>query len=262
MKYIFCYIFALALVLITSCSDDVISVPNEKDCKLMSFTDSSNYFYKLKYENEHLSNLEYYKFQNGKIEELVRTVTIFRNFFNEINYINYVNEDGVLEAIDSVFMDNNGYINEIVHYDGKGDISGKEVRVHNKRGFVTEEKSYNYKDEWELASNIEYEYDDDERVVRSVYELFTDTGSNKDTTTYTYDNMKNVQSKSNIFTVFRVNNKLTETTKYTLNNGKVINETLFYEYTYNKKGYPIKVKITSSLNADDVKYKYFNFDCP
>jgi hypothetical protein len=262
MRYILSITLLAVLTLFVSCSDDSGTAPDKTECRLMSFTDSANYFYELEYDQGELYKLLYYKFANGTKNQLLRTITINRNFFGEIIYIESVNKDNILEGIDSVFMDSKGYINEIVHYNSNGVKYGREARDYNERGLVVEEKSYKLQDEWELASIQRYEYDEKERVTLSIFELFTESGSNIDTTSYTYDNMQNIESKTDIFTVFTVNNKLTATSKYTLHSGTIIEETKQYEYEYNQEGYPTKLKITSLLNPEDVKYKYFNFDCP
>lgn len=262
MKALFYFLIISSLTTIYSCSDDITSLPDKQECMLMSFTDSSKYFYSVTYENNVLHKLAYYKYNSENENELIRTVTINRNFFNEINFITYTDKYGNMESIDSVFSDNNGNINAIVHYNGDGNQYSKEIKKYNEFNLVSEENSYKYTDKWELTSSTDYVYDDKKRVIKSIYELITNMGSNIDTTTYTYDNMKNIESKYELFTAYNINNKLTATTIYHLNNGTNTEETKYFEYEYNKEGYPIKVKITSSINQDDVKFKYFNFECP
>lgn len=262
MKTVFYFTITLFIISFLSCSDDITSSKMPIECKLISYTDSVNYLYTIDYENKNIHKLTYYKFNKDSENILLRTIIINRNFFDEINYITYTNKSGILEGIDSVFFNSSGNIDKIIHYNGSGYQYGKEIRIYNKLNLITEENSYKYIEKWILTTSTKYEYDDENRVIKSIYELKTESSSNIDTTTYTYDNMKNIESKLDFFTVFTVNNKLTATTNYTLKDGSTLVETKYYDYVYNSNGYPIKVKITSSINSDDVKYKYFNFDCP
>lgn len=258
-------IFILSLLLFTlfSCSeDDNIVKKSQPDCNLIAYTDSSNYFFEVEYNNGSAEVLYNYRFVDGKKDILLRRIELNRNFFNEITHINYYNKDGEFEGVDSIYTNNNGLPFDNITYNSSGEMVEKRTMIYNKDENVIQEKNFRYEDRWVLNIIYNYEYDSEGRVISSAREQISDNGSQFDSTYYTYDNMKNISSQVEIFSVFKTNNFLTVTTVYTLNSGKTSTETKFYEHEYNEQGYPIKTKITSSVNSNDVKFRYNIIDCP
>lgn len=258
-------IFTLLLLIsfLFSCSDDDNIVKKSlPDCNLIAYTDSSNYFYEVDYNNGKAETLHYYKVVDGKKDLLLRRIELNRNFFDEITHINYFNKNDEFEGVDSIYTNNNGLPYDNITYNALGNMIEKSSMIYDNAEKVIQERTYSYEDRWVLKIIYDYEYDSEGRVISSVREQLSDNGSQFDSTSYTYDNMKNISNQVEIFSVFKKNNFLSVTTVYTLNSGKTSTETKLYEYEYNEQGYPTKTKITSSVNSNDVKYKYNIIDCP
>lgn len=250
--------------MLISCSDDENVVKkSEPDCKLIAYTDSSNYFYEVDYDNNRAQVLYYYRFSDGKKDILLRRIELNRNFFDEITHINYFNKNDEFEGVDSLYTNNSGLPSDIITYNSNGEMVEKSTMTYEETENVTQEKYFKYEErKWVLNTIYNYEYDAVNRVVSSVREQLSNNSSQFDSTSYTYDNMKNISNQVEIFSVFKKNNFLTVTTVYALKTSKTSTETKTYEYEYNKQGYPTKTKITSSVNSNDVKFKYNIIECP
>lgn len=255
-------LLTLPLFLIISCSDDTPITPSKQDCLLMAYTDSANYYFEIVYENGLPVSLFNYKFIEGKKDFLVSRIDYNRNFFNEITNLNHYDKNGGFDGVDSIFSSVNGLPIDVISYDNMNRPIQKISRIYDRTENTIQRNIYKYEDKWILNITYKYEYDSQNRVSGSVREQIQQDGSQYDTTAYTYDNMKNINNSFDLFTVFTKNNFKTVTTTYTLQSGKSFTETKTYEYEYNSERFPVKTKITSSVDANDVKYKYNIIDCP
>lgn len=255
-------LFALPLFLILSCSDDTPITPTKQDCFLMAYTDSANYYFEIEYDNGLPVSLFNYKFKEGKKDFLVSRIDYKRNFFKEITNLNHYDKNGGFDGVDSIFSSANGLPYDVISYNNMNKPIQKISRIYDKTENTIERKIFKFEDRWVLTINYKYEYDSQNRVIASVREQIQQDGSQYDTTAYSYDNMKNINSSFDLFSVFTKNNFKTVTTSYTLQNGSSVTETKTYEYEYNSERYPVKTKITSSVDPNDVKYKYNIIDCP
>ncbi len=241
-------IIAVLLLISTSCSDDVTSPPVGAECKLISYTDSSNYYYEVEYKDDEVFSLNYYKFEANEVQNLVRKIEIRRNVLNEIINIVYTNSEGNINFIDSVYRNQSGLPYEIVTFNGQGDFVEKTVRTYNNQAQVTQESNYKYKDSWEINSVNVYLYDNENRVIDRAYEQYLTNGTRKEHSIYKYDDMNNINKSVDIFTLFDKNNFTSVITTYTSRDGNETISTKTYMYEYNEEGYPTKVESTTSSN--------------
>ena len=249
-------------LIISSCSDDTtVLKPDIPECLLLSYTDSSNYYFEIEYDEGRTKYLYQYNFVDGKKNNLINRVEYNRNLFNEITHINYFDKSGEFQGVDSIYTNNNGLPFDNISFNAAGNMVEKASLVYDNLENVIQKKIYIFEETWNLKTIYSYEYDEQGRVISSVREQLSFNGSQFDSTSYTYDNMKNIDNLIDIFSVFKTNNFLTATTVYTLLSGKTSTETKYYEYEYNELGYPIKTKITSSVDANDVKFKYNTLEC-
>ena len=260
-KYNYTYLFLIFILFVFSCSDDDITKSEDLvKCKLISYTDSANYYYKVEYNQNKVSNLYYYRIDNNEIGELVREVEIFRNFIDEIIYVNYKDSDGNINFVDSVYSNSRGLPYEIVTYNSIGEFVEKNTRVYNNSSQVITETFYRFDGNWKQLSQSNFQYDDAGRIVDRKYEQFFEGGSRKEHSIYEYDNMKNINSTVDLYTLFTKNNRTKETTTYTSRDSVVTNAIKTYIYEYNEDGYPIKIETSSSSN-ENVSVRYNQIIC-
>lgn len=248
------------LLISTSCSDDITSPPAEAECKLISYTDSLNYYYEVEYKDDAVFSLNYYKFEANEVQDLVRKIEIRRNVLNEIINIIYTNSEGNINFIDSVYRNQSGLPYEIVTFNSQGDFVEKTVRTYNNQAQVTQESNYKYKDCWEINSVNVYLYDNENRVIDRAYEQYLTNGTRKEHSMYKYDDMKNISKSVDIFTLFDKNNFTSVTTTYTSRDGNETVSTKTYMYEYNEDGYPTKVE-TASTGNESVTVRYNTIVC-
>jgi len=248
------------LLLLASCSDDVVNPPDKTECKLISYTDSLNYYYEVEYKDDQVSTLNYYRYKDDEVQDLVRRIKINRNIFNEIVDITSTDNDGNINFIDSVFRNQRGLMYEIVTFNSVGDYVEKTVRLFDKLNQTKEEINYKYDGSWNKNTKTVYEYDSKGRIVERNYEQFNSNGSRMEHSVYEYDDMKNINKYVDLFTVFDTNNFLKITTTYTSRDGIETVTTKNYMYEYNEEGYPTKVESTSSSN-ENVTVRYNTIVC-
>lgn len=255
-------LFILAsIIFLISCSDDSITKSeNQSKCKLISYTDSSSYYYKVEYDNNMVSNLYYYKFDNNEIGELVRETEVYRNFIDEIVYINYKDSEGNVNFVDSVYSNSRGVPYEIVTYNSNGEYVEKCTRIYNNSSQVITETIYKYDGTWKMLSQSKFLYDESGRIIDRKYEQFLLGGSRTEHSVYEYDDMMNINSSVDLFTLFTKNNRTKELTTYTSRDSVVTTATKNYLYEYNEEGYPIKIETSSSSN-ENVSVRYNQIIC-
>lgn len=260
-KIKYCLFILTSMVILVSCSDDSITKSEDQlKCKLMSYTDSANYYYEVEYDNNRVSNLYYYKFENNEVGELVREIEIFRNFIDEIVFVNYKDSEGNINFVDSVYSNSRGLPYEIVTYNSEGEFVEKSSRVYNKSNQVIKETFFKFDGTWELLSQSNFQYDESGRIIDREYEQFLLSGSRTEHSVYEYDNMKNINGSVDLFTLFTKNNRTKETTTYTSRDSVVTTATKNYLYVYNEEGYPIKIETSSSSN-ENVSVRYNQIIC-
>lgn len=259
LKY-FLFILATSFIFV-SCSDDSINKANDiVRCKLLSYTDSANYYYEVEYKDDQASSLYYYRFDNNEVGDLVRQTEIYRNFLGEITYINYKDSDGNLNFVDSVYSNSRGIPYEIVTYNNIGEFVEKVIRVYNNQYQVITESNYKYDETWKLLSQSNYQYDVNDRLIDRQYQQFNDNGSRSEHSTYEYDNMKNINKIVDLFTLFNKNNRIKETTTFTSRDSLVTTSIKTFVYDYNEEGYPYKVETSSSSN-ENVSVRFNTIIC-
>ncbi len=263
MKKINLVLLIASIVLFYSCSDDDTSLvgPSGPECFLNAITDSSTKYTEIVYWNDELLKLQHYNFADGNKGELKSSVEYERNVYGDFNSIKYLDANGNLEGIDSIYRNSKGLISEVISYNSNYERLERVTLGYDELKNLVEERVFKFNINWIIKIETEYIYDNSNRVVTSVRKQITQNEPLIDSTFYTYDNMKNIESMTSLYTPFKKNNHLTVENVYYISSGKRFTETMSYEYEYNEKGYPVKTKITSSLPQNSDKYQYNIMDC-
>jgi hypothetical protein len=263
MSYLkFVISFAL-LVLFLSCSDDKSSVigPSGPDCFLVATTDSSTKYTEVTYWNDNILKLQRFSFSNGEKGEMLSSVEYERNFLNEFKSIKVLDGNGNLQSVDSISFNSKGLIDEIITYNNKYERLERVTLAYDNQNNLIEERVFKFDINWIVKIETEYIYDSENRVVTSVRNQKTSEQPLIDSTFYTYDNMKNIDYMTKLYTPFKKNNFKSVENVYYLNDGKRITEYTIYVHEYNEEGYPTKTTITSSIPENSTKYTYNTIDC-
>jgi len=256
------FLLIINLILL-SCSDDntTSTGPSGPECLISAVTDSSTKYTTITYWNDKVLKIHNYNFSNGQIGDLKNSVEYDRNFLDEFKSIRYLDGSGNLEGVDSISYNSKGLIDEIITYNSNFERLKRVTLGYDNSNNLIEERVFNFDINWIIKIETEYIYDSDNRVETSVRKQKTSGDDLIDSTFYTYDNMKNIESTTRLYTPFKKNNFLTVENVYYLSNGERFTDTETYEYEYNEKGYPIKTKITSSIPEIGIKYQYHIMEC-
>lgn len=258
----FVLLFVIA-VLSWSCSDDESNLigPSSPDCFLTVITDSTSKYTEISYWNDKVLKFHNYNFTNGQKGDLLNSVEYDRNILNELKSIRYLDESGNLEGVDSITYNTKGLIYEVISYNNKLERLERVTLSYDNMNNLVEERVFKFDINWIVKIETEFIYDNDNRVVTSVRNQKTSGEPLIDSTFYTYDNMKNIEAATKLYTPFKKNNFLSVENVYYISSGQRFTETVSYEYEYNEKGYPVKTKITSSIPQNGIKYQYNKIDC-
>ena len=256
------FLFALAFLFL-SCSDDESNIvgPSGPNCFLIATSDSSTKYTEVTYWNDNILKLQNYSFTNGEKGEMISSVEYERNFLDEFRSIKSFDGNGNLQNVDSITFNSKGLIYEIIRYNNKYERLERITLAYDNRNNLVEERVFKFDINWIIKIETEYIYDDEDRVITSVRNQKISSEPLIDSTFYTYDNMKNIDYRTKLYTPYKKNNFLTVENVYYLSNGQRFTETVYYEHEYNEKGYPIKTKITSSIPDNGTKYNYNIIEC-
>lgn len=263
MSYLRSTLLFVIVIVLMACSDNDTSIigPSGPECLLMATTDSSSKYTEITYWNDKVLKYQSYSFSDGKKGQILSSVEYERNFLDEFRSINVFDGDGNLQNIDSISYNSKGLIDEIITYNNKYERLERVTLAYDNQNNLVEERVFKFDINWIVKIETEYIYDINNRVITSVRTQKTSGEPLIDSTFYTYDNMKNIESMTKLYTPFKKNNFLTVENVYYISDGQRFTETLNYEYDYNEKGYPIKTKITSSLAEKSIKYNYNIIEC-
>lgn len=259
-----CLVLLVALVAVLwSCSDDNTSIvgPSGPDCLLSVITDSATKYTEITYWDNKVLKFQKYAFSNGQKGELLNSAEYDRNILYEFKSIRHLDGNGNLIGIDSITYNTKGLISEIVSFNNKFERLERVALGYDDSNNLIEERVFKFDVKWVIKIETEYIFDNDNRVITSVRDQKTTNGSLIDSTFYTYDNMKNIEYMTELYTPFKKNNFLSVENVYYISSGQRFTETLNYEYDYNEKGYPVRTKITSSIPENGIKYQYNTIDC-